>query len=168
MRALAIPELSIQPEASRFAITVAMLAVVVAESKEDPTLTVSVVEVSMRFGAGVTEAWLRVAVIPPGASDTLKVTGELKLLMDFTGTVAELDPPEATVIGEGEIGPIEKSANPLAPGTKKYVWEHRLLVPPEPVQQSSTWVVMSVALLLFEGVSKSIAKCAGGAPNGFA
>lgn len=27
---------------------------------------------------------------------------------------------------------------------------------------------MSVALLLFEGVSKSIAKCAGGAPNGFA
>jgi len=43
VKAFAIPELSIQPEAKRLAITVAMPAGVLAESKVGPMATVSVV-----------------------------------------------------------------------------------------------------------------------------
>jgi hypothetical protein len=101
---------------------------------------------------------LNVAVTPGGASDTPRLTAELKEPIEVTGTVAEPDPALSVI---GEMGPRE---NPLdmAPGAAKNVCEHRLLVPPAPVQQSSGLVVMSVRVVLSGGVSKSIRNKASG------
>jgi hypothetical protein len=146
VKAFAIPELSIHPEARRFAIRVAMPAGVLAEPKVGPTVTASVVEESVLPGAGVTDSWLSVAVTPGGTSDTLRLTCELKVPIDVTGTVAGVP----IVTGDG-IGPREKSLVAV-PRFAVIVTEHKLLVPPP----GSVMSVMFVRVPVFAAVSKSI------------
>jgi len=147
VKAFAIPELSIQPEARRLAITVAMPAGVLAEPKLGPTVTVRVVEVSvLPAGDGVTDGWLSVAVTPGGTSDTLRLTCELKVPIDVTGTVAGVP----IVTGDG-MGPREKSLV-AAPRLAVIVTEHKLRVPPP----GSVMSVMLVRVPVFAAVSKSI------------
>jgi hypothetical protein len=158
VKAFAIPELSIHPEARRFAITVAMPAGVLAEPKAP--VTASVVDMSVPPAGGVTDVVVDVppnnAVTPGGTSDTLRVTGELKPLgeptgNELTGTVAGVP------IVTGRMGPREKSLV-AAPSFAVIVTEHKLLVPPP----GSVMSVMFVRVPVFAAVSKSIRNAVSG------
>lgn len=66
---------------------------------EGPIVTVRVEDAEPPLG-GVIGLALKVVVTPLGKLDVLKVTGELKALIEVTVIVAFSNPPTLTVIGE--------------------------------------------------------------------
>lgn len=137
VRALAMPELPMQPAAKRLPITFAVLelsAVTLivreAECVSEPALPVTfsvstagvtngaratvTVEVAELPAGGVTELELKDAETPLGGVGTLKLTAELNPDSEFTVTVEGAVPPTLTVIGETAVR--EKSGEETAIG----------------------------------------------------